>query len=69
MTPKISIVANFYNCTKFIPKLLKSVFSQSYSNWELVCVDDCSPSNDYEIIQDLTNRGGIRRRLKLFAIK
>ena len=56
--PLVSIVANFYKSKRFIPKLLKSVFSQTYTNWELICVDDCSPENDFKVIQKLTNRGG-----------
>ena len=48
--PTISIIANFYKSEKFIPKLIKSVLRQSYSNWELICVNDCSPGNDAEII-------------------
>lgn len=61
ITPKISIIANFYKSKKFIPKLMKSVFSQTYSNWELICVDDCSPENDIEVLQKLTLRGGVLR--------
>lgn len=67
--PKISIIANFYNCTKFIPKLLKSVFRQSYSNWELVCVDDCSPSNDASIIEKISNKNGYSKQVKIIRNK
>lgn len=56
--PTISIIATFYNQAKFIPKLLKSIFNQTYSDWELICIDDCSPGNDLDIIQKLTIRGG-----------
>lgn len=47
---KISIIANFYNSVKFIPKLIKSVLAQTYTDWELLCVNDCSPGRDKDII-------------------
>ena len=63
--PFISIVANFYKSGKYIPKLLKSVFSQTYTNWELICIDDCSPGNDFKLIQKLTNRWRDSRQVKI----
>lgn len=63
--PLISIVANFYKSERYIPKLLKSVFAQTYTNWELICVDDCSPGKDSIIIQNLTNRGGYSNQVKI----
>lgn len=46
----ISIIANFYKSEKFIPKLIESVKRQSYTDWELICVNDCSPMNDLAVI-------------------
>lgn len=63
--PHISIVANFYKSKRYIPKLLKSVFAQTYTNWELICIDDCSPENDYQIIQNITNEGGYSHQVKI----
>lgn len=63
--PLISIVANFYKSERYIPKLLKSVFAQTYTNWELICIDDCSPGNDFKLIQKLTNRGGYSKQVKI----
>lgn len=48
--PLISIIANFYNSEKFIPKLIESVIGQTFTDWELLCVNDCSPGRDKEII-------------------
>lgn len=42
----ISVIANFYNSAPFIPRLMESMFAQTCSDWELICVDDCSPSPD-----------------------
>lgn len=42
----ISVIANFYNSAPFIPRLMESMFAQTCSDRELICVDDCSPSPD-----------------------
>ncbi len=47
----ISIIANFYKSEAYIPKLIESVLDQNYNDWELVCVNDCSPGNDLDILK------------------
>lgn len=47
---KISIIANFYKSERYISKLIESVIAQTYEDWELLCVNDCSPGRDKEII-------------------
>ena len=49
--PMISLIANFFNSEKYIPKLIDSVIDQTYKDWELICVNDCSPMNDLQVIQ------------------
>lgn len=51
MSPLVSIVIPCYNGAKFITKTLQSVFSQSFSNYELIVVNDGSTDNSEEIIQ------------------
>ena len=48
---KISIIANFWSSEVYIPKLMESVINQTYRDWELICVNDCSPMNDLKVIQ------------------
>ena len=40
MTPKISVIIPFYNVEKYFAECLDSVLAQSYSNLEIICVDD-----------------------------
>ncbi len=46
----ISIIVPVYNCEEYLPSFLDSVLNQSYSKWEMICVDDGSKDNSREII-------------------
>lgn len=49
--PKVSIIIPFYNAEKFLDRSVGSVINQTYSNWELICVDDLSTDNTAEILK------------------
>ena len=36
----ISIITPTYNCAQFIGETIKSVINQTYTNWEMIIVDD-----------------------------
>lgn len=46
---KISVIIPTYNTEKYIEKAIKSVVEQTYQNFELLIVDDCSKDNTKEI--------------------
>lgn len=48
----ISIIMPAYNSAKYINSAINSVLNQSYSDYELIIVDDCSQDNTYEIIKE-----------------
>ena len=39
--PQISIVMPVYNGEEYIKKTIESILSQTYSNFELLIIDDC----------------------------
>lgn len=46
----VSIITPTYNCAKFIGRTIESVQAQTYTNWEMVIVDDRSKDNTKEIV-------------------
>uniref|UniRef100_UPI001918BCDA glycosyltransferase family 2 protein n=1 Tax=Exiguobacterium chiriqhucha TaxID=1385984 RepID=UPI001918BCDA len=49
----VSIIMPAYNCVEHIDETIKSVKNQTYKNWELIVVDDCSTDNTVELLEDL----------------
>lgn len=49
----VSIIMPTFKCGKFITDSIESVQSQTYKNWELIIVDDCSGDGTVAIVQDL----------------
>lgn len=52
MNKLISIITPVYNTEKYIRECIESVLSQSYKNWELILVDDCSTDSSVAIINE-----------------
>jgi len=46
----VSIITPTYNCAKFIGRTIDSVLKQTYTNWEMIIVDDASKDNTEEIV-------------------
>lgn len=68
-TPKISIIANFYKSEKYIPKLINSVLCQSFQDWELVAVNDCSPGNDLMLLKKFAALPEMKGRMRIIDNK
>lgn len=47
---KISVIMSAYNSEKTIGKAIESVINQTYKNWELIIVNDCSEDKTLDVI-------------------
>lgn len=60
----ISIVIPCYNSQKYIAEAINSVINQTFEDWELFVIDDCSDDNTALIIQKMANEDRRIRYLK-----
>lgn len=51
MNDLVSIIMPSYNTEKYISESIASVQKQTYADWELIIVDDCSTDNTDEIVK------------------
>lgn len=51
MQDKVSIITPSWNSEKYIEKTIESVQKQTYMNWEMIVVDDCSTDRTVEIVE------------------
>ena len=58
----VSIIMPSYNTAQYIADSINSVINQTYENWELIIVDDCSTDNTDEIVNEFLKD----KRIKYF---
>jgi glycosyltransferase involved in cell wall biosynthesis len=51
--PEVSIIMPNFNTVKFLPEAIKSVFAQTFTNWELIVIDDGSTDSSWEYLQKI----------------
>jgi len=49
MSPVVSIITPLFNCATFLRETIQSVQAQTFRDWELILVDDCSEDDSLEI--------------------
>lgn len=47
----VSIIMPSWNTAKWIAESIQSIINQTYTNWELIIVDDCSSDNTDEVVE------------------
>ena len=61
--PAVSIVIPMYNAENFIGECLDSILNQTFTDFEVIVVDDCSTDNSVEIVKGYTKKFGGRLKL------
>lgn len=57
---KFSIIMPVYNTEKYLEKSILSVLDQSYTDYELICIDDCSTDNSTQILSTFADNPKIK---------
>ena len=52
---KISVIMSVYNGEDYLSETLESVINQTFSDWELIVINDCSTDSTSEILSKYAN--------------
>ena len=63
--PKVSIITPLFNGTAFIGEAVSSVRQQTFDDWEMIIVDDCSEDNPEKVLEPYISSD---RRIKLIRL-
>ena len=64
--PLVSIIMPLYNCEQLVVDSIKSVIDQTYTNWELLIVDDKSTDYSFEVVKEYISN---EPRIRLYQMK
>lgn len=64
--PKISVILPVYNAEKYIYDSINSILSQTFQDFELVIIDDCSTDSSYDLIKEIAS---FDSRIRIFKNK
>ena len=62
--PKVSVVLPTYNGSKYLAESIESIINQSFTDWELIIINDCSTDNTLEIANSYAEKDN---RIKVFT--
>ncbi|MCG7333021.1 glycosyltransferase family 2 protein [Salinicoccus roseus] len=64
--PTISVITPAYNSERFIKDAIQSVMDQTYQNWEMIIVDDCSSDDTVKYVKDMQKQDD---RIRLISLE
>lgn len=65
MNDLVSIITPTFNSAKYISETILSVQKQTYQNWEMILIDDCSSDNTIDLIEDFIAKD---HRIQLYQL-
>lgn len=66
MLDLVSIIMPSYNCGKYVEETIRSVQAQTYTNWEIIFMDDCSTDDTVRFVSELREKDS---RIRLYQNK
>jgi glycosyltransferase involved in cell wall biosynthesis len=60
---RVSILMNGYNSEKYLKEAIDSIYAQTYNDWEIIFIDNCSTDNTKDIVN------GYNDKIKYFKTK
>lgn len=64
MIPEISVIMSVYNGEAYLKEAIESVINQTFKNWELIIINDCSTDSTGEILAGLASED---ERIKIYT--
>ena len=64
MTPDISVIMSVYNGETYLEEAIESVRNQTFKNWELIVINDCSTDSTAKILEDFSLKD---KRIKVYT--
>ena len=64
--PLVTVITPIFNAQNFIGETIESVLGQTYQNWEMIIIDDCSTDNSRDIVKEYETKDS---RIKLIELK
>lgn len=65
--PLVSVVTSCYNSENYIAETIKTVVSQTYQNWEMIIINDCSTDTSLKTIRKCISRFNISDKVKVIT--
>ena len=62
-SPRVSVLMTCFNAGSTIESSVRSIISQTFTDWELVVVDNCSTDNSLVVVQNLNDK-----RIQIIAL-
>lgn len=62
-TPLVSVLMAIYNCEDTLEEAVDCIINQTYTNWELIMIDDCSSDGTYQKASDIAKKDS---RIKVY---
>ena len=59
----ISVIVSLYNYEKYVGECLESLLAQTFTDFEVIVVDDCSTDNSFEVVKSYEEKFGGRLKL------